>query len=312
MKTATKKSKQVSLKSIMKINFNDGTQAKKYGTIFSASQDKFSIIQDNRGKTKGYDDNRITGLMEKIDEGSFIWLFSTIKVIYKRGKLSIVDGANRVTAVRKLILEGKLNKDYQIPFTVINDAKLQKMSKNDLISFMADMNNYDPRWKENEHFEAALSANLKTAMMFDKYLRKIKSTSIKNRLSYTTHNNTTRMVRVKYNILLSLATRTPIRNNGTKVVFGDFRNDDFGNYMLTNAFENDFDALIDFLEIAKGWQISNNIRISKSIFRALDIVFNEGIKVDFNFLVGKLKKVGNKMPKNDGDIKSFLTNVVFN
>lgn len=316
VKSTTKKTntKKVSISKVLDITFNDGSKATKYGTIYSATEDKFSIINNNRGKIKGYDEKRVEGLMEKIENGSFIWSFATIKVIYKRKRLVILDGANRVTAVRNLILEGKLPKGYKIPFIVVNHPSLNKMTNNDLISFMADMNDYDPRWSENEHYESALSANLNTALMFDVYLRRVKSNAISSRLTYSVENSRKKSskVRVKHNILLSLATRTPVKNNGKKVVFADFRNDEYGNYMGTTAFEKDFNALIDFLEIAKEWHVNNNIRISKSIFRALDIVYNEGVKVDFSYLVRKLKESGNKMPKNDSDLKPFLTNIVFN
>ena len=58
--------------------------AKIHSTNYSTSENNFKILGNNRGKETGYDKSRVEGLMILILSNTFIWLLSTIKVIYRK------------------------------------------------------------------------------------------------------------------------------------------------------------------------------------------------------------------------------------
>lgn len=275
---------------------------------YSTTVDNFKIIGYNRGKETGYDENRVKGLMELMTTEDFIWLLSTIKVIYrKKSKLLIVlDGANRITAVRFLIENGVLPANFEIPFTLIEDKFFDNTTDKELIDFISIINEYDPRWKEAEHFDAASASKLLTATMFGIYVSKFKAE--RENLKYE-KDFRVRNVPLKLNVLLSLATKKPIAHGVSSLKYKDFRDDNIGNYMKSDEFKNDFESLIKFLKIVKEWHGNKEMRISKSIFAAMSIIYHENIKVSFSYLVGELEKT-NRMPQSESNIKSFLSNLI--
>ena len=291
------------------ILFKDGTRPQIHSLNYMTTQDKFKIHDNNRGCSKGYNEKRTNGLAEIFSTGKFIWEMSTIKTILKNGELIVIDGANRIAAIRKLIDDGLLGEDYLIPFTVIKDKRMNNLSKNELIVFIAAMNEYDPRWTEDEHFDSAINANLKTANAFQRYLNRLNDVNIAKKLKYEKDGSVKR-VRIGKNVLLCLAKRMPMENNGKRTKFNDYRDDNVANYMSTEHFENDFNALIDFIDIVKEWHSIRNISVSKSIFRVLDIVYHEEKPVPFSYIVRVLKST-NKMPTSNHTVKKFILSQIY-
>jgi hypothetical protein len=282
--------------------------AEYHSTNYQATQDNFKILEYNRGKDTGFDKDRVKGLMDLIMSDKFVWLLSTIKVLYRKSTKSLIvlDGANRVSAVRELIKIGKLDKDFKIPFTIINTPLLNTMNNKDLIDFISVVNEYDPRWKENEHFNAANASKLLTASMFKFYVDEYKKHSL--RLRYK-KDNKNKSIPLKLNVLNALATQTPIDSGVTTMRYKDFRDETIGQHMLKDEFRNDFNALIDYLEIVKVWNQVRDIRISRCLLHVLSVVYNKNIRVSFTYLVSKLKET-NKMPEFESDIKTFLYNLL--
>ena len=114
------------------ITLKNGSKPKLHSFNYSTTVENFQILSNNRGRETGYDKKRVNGLMELLLSNLFMWLLSTIKVIYRKQTKSLIvlDGANRITAVKKLIELGKLPVDYHIPFTIVDDPVLNKMSNN--------------------------------------------------------------------------------------------------------------------------------------------------------------------------------------
>jgi hypothetical protein len=289
------------------LKLKDGSMPKIHSYNYSTTVENFQILSNNRGRETGYDKKRVNGIIELLLSSLFLWLLSTIKVLYRpqTKSLIVLDGANRITAVKKLIEMGKLPANYQIPFTVVNDPVLNKMSNKDLIDFMSVINEYDPRWKESEHYSAAISSKLETALMFEKYLTIYNS--MRENLRYDVDGKPIKP-ELKYNVLLAMATKKPIESGRTKVRYRDFRNDQIAQYMRTNDFENDFNSLIEFIDIAKEWHKVLNIRLSKSLAAVLSLVYNPNISIAFPYMVSKLKAT-KKIPKSEREIKTFLTTV---
>jgi hypothetical protein len=280
-------------------------------TVYYGSEEMFNILANNRGSVKGYDDKRTANLMNLMIENKFYWKFSPLLVINNNLiNFTVIDGANRLTGVRKAIEAGHLPKGYKIPFTIVGDKEIKKMNRNELITFISTIiNNYDPRWTPKEHYNTALSANLKTALAFEVYNNILATKEIREMLTYEMGERTP-VAKIKPNILFALATQSGVRNNGTKIVFNDFIDDSIGEYMQTDEFKEDFYALIDYVVIAKEWYTHKNLRISKAIFRALDLVYeHKDFNVTLSTLVKRLKET-NKMPTSDHRLKSFLLNAL--
>ena len=289
----------------------DGTTPKFHSANHTTNESNFKIIENNRGDEKGFNLSRVKKLMATIMTPLFIWALSTIKVVLRGKNLWIIDGANRITAIRLLIKLGKLPKDYQIPFTVINEPILNKTKKVDLVSFIADFNNYDPRWKEREHIDCAIGANFITALEFNRVEKYLKTPKVLKKLGYIDNGKTKKVV-IPPNILLSLATdkRLP---SGTKLVFNDFRNDSIGLYMGTDEYMDKLDKFIDLIEYIKYWKVSNNTRTCKVFDKVLDTAYGKftiGIPLVVNEILNS--KVSAPMESNlaeyFNDIKLSIIN----
>ena len=289
------------------ITLKNGSKPKLHSFNYSTTVENFQILSNNRGRETGYDKKRVNGLMELLLSNLFMWLLSTIKVIYRKQTKSLIvlDGANRITAVKKLIELGKLPVDYHIPFTIVDDPVLNKMSNKDLIDFMSVINEYDPRWKESEHYNAAISSKLETALMFEKYVTLYKAES--ERLKYIVGDKTITPT-LKYNILLAMATKKSIESGKTKVTYKDFRNDNIAQYMRTDDFDNYFNSLVEFIDIAKEWHKALNIRLSKSLAAVLSLVYNQNISIAFPYMIDRLKAT-KKIPSSETSLKTFLTSI---
>jgi hypothetical protein len=222
--------------------------------------------------------------------------------------LLVIDGANRLTAVRKLIENGDLKPDFQIPFTIVKFKDLNEMSNEELIEFISKINEYDPRWTELQHFEAANASGLLTAMKFKIYLKKYEEQ--KDRVTYK-KNDKKFSNNLKMNVLYSIATKKPISQGVSTMTFKKFRDDQIGNYMETDEFDVDFNCLVDYLEIVKHWHVHHDVRISKSLFHLTAILYgSETTTVKFPKLIEKLKAT-HDMPTTESEIKPFLLNLLF-
>jgi hypothetical protein len=292
------------------IKFSDGTTPKIYSHIFSTVEKHFKIISRNRGVKEGYDQKRVNKIMNLFITNKFVWEFGFLIVTYRKGKLVLLDGANRLTAIRQLISQDELPKDYEIPFVVIDDNKFASMSESDLIEFMADMNDYDPRWNETEHFNAAYNAGLKTALKVQEYVSRSKNPINDEKLSYQIIKPTkisNHKVKIVQGHLLAIAKQVPY--NEVRTRFNDYRDNDIASIMNTERFEHDYNSFIEFIEIAKEWQIMNNVRVSKSIRYLTNISYGSELQPKMSYIVKKLKGT-RKMPKTDKDIKTFLKDLI--
>lgn len=288
------------------IKFKDGSKPKYYSTNYSTTEDKFEILEYNRGREKGYNKRRVNGLKAKILSGDFFWDMSTIKVIFRYKKLWIIDGANRVTAVRELILEGKLPENFSIPFTEVRSPLLDKMNKKDLTSLIADLNDYDPRWTEDEHISAAIACNFPTALEYFNIKRMLGEPEYLKKREYVESGSTNRKyVTIPPNIILALAKKEAVKSN-KKLVFGDFRDDSLATIMQSDEYMEEVDTFMRLIEIAKVWKVLRGVRTSKVYSTVLKIAYGENVRYKLSAVVDEIAKVKDKDIPLDTNARAFI------
>ena len=282
----------------------DGTKPVVHSYNYMTSEKNFKILDFNRGKDNGFSQPRVDGIKEVMTDGNFIWLFSTIKVIERRGRLLVIDGSNRIMAVRQLIEEGILPKSFKIIYTELDSPRFKGKTEKQIIEMIAKLNDYDPRWKESEHFQAAVSVKYATALEFTKVFKRIGK--LDSTLSYYNIKNKKKTIKIPKNAIMAIASQSfePIKGNKS-VRFGDFNNDDVANHMKTKQFETDFNAFIELLEYVKDWNTTFSIRPSKVYERVLALVYGKNIRINFTSFVDALKS-NKRTPKTVGEVAEFV------
>jgi hypothetical protein len=286
-----------------------GERVQVYSSNYMVNPKEIHIVENQRGKENGFDQKRVDNIKAKLIAGIFIWDMSTVKVIYKRNggkrlQLICIDGAHRTIAVIQLIDEKLLPADYKIPFTIIRNKKLEGLSKKNLMSFIADMNNYDPRWKESEHFGAANSVGYSTALAIETILNDYHE----NQIEFLNSNGRAIKIALKKNVILSLAIRNFIDR---RVNYNDFKDDNVGSYMNSTMFNNDLNSLLGLIECVKEW---NNVGVvtAKVIKCVLKKIYNTDSVTTVNFekLVEKLKTTNIKPPRHQNQLNMFFNKLI--
>lgn len=302
MKTITGISKKVSRKMTL-------AEAKAFNKQFNAlltpSEDyivyevnpfDLKYIGFNRGETleeKQTIRKRVDNIKNLIRANKFIWALSLLTGFerWKNGILEIVlfDGHNRTQAVRELIKEEVLPADYKVPMILVNTPEILAMNDEQIAELVSIINDYNPRWTENEHIKTALHFKSRTAKLLQHYKSKM-SNAIEGDL------------KIAYNWLYSLGSNNSnftIKNQ--KMTFTLLKDNSVADNMCKAEFEQKFNTFVNIVQkYVMKWE-KKGIRPSKAISYVLYYGMNDFDRVE--------KVLSRKsMPENEKALRKFFGN----
>lgn len=290
MNTTSKKSTRVQKASIKKMldqatevlnnrNIPKGISTNVVGLRYETAPTNLVSMGNNRGKDKSFDPKRVTSLKEIIPTERYVWELSPIKTTVRNNKLLILDGHNRVQAVKELIKTGDLPKNYKVPFDIVDNAYVNSLSDSELIDFISMINNYDPRWSENEHYNAALGMDLVSALEFKRWVDYLETDSkVQEVFSYQTYDNKGVPKKTKFRLkkcaILTLV-RKDLGKHKKKVLFSDYNdNGVIASKMRTPEFKKDVDNFVQLIGTLTKWHEQSNIQVGESYKAALSLIYD--------------------------------------